>query len=95
MILHVDKVFVISTAHLEKAVAMSLPTSVLSDDEVAVPWWPSWVRREGWMFYVDFPYENAPVCLQACVNMAREAGCRWLMLDADAERVASLPAWDW
>lgn len=108
--LPIEKILVLSTSHITKEVATELDRLVAAitnlGESVAMAlhdtdWIPSWTRVEGWMFHVpkadanDSRYVNAPYCLQACVNMAREAGCDWLMLDRDGEVVPDLPTWEW
>jgi hypothetical protein len=102
MTLPIEKIIVLSTMHLTKEVAEALPVFVTNDADLSLtPWWPSWTRPEGWMFYVpprdaeDARYANAPVCIQACVNMARAVGCCWLMLDRDGTVLDGLPTWEW
>lgn len=98
----IEKVLVLSTAHLTKEVAEELPVFSTNDaDPANRPWWPAWTREEGWMFYVpprdvdDDRYKVAPVCIQACVNLARELGCCWLMFDCDGTCIDGLPTWEW
>lgn len=105
MTLPIEKILVLSTAHLEESVAKALPDAASSDDARAnqrdAMWHPTWTRPEGWMFYVpprgieDHRYDDAPHCLKACANLAREVGCVWLMFDCDAMRIDGLPTWEW
>lgn len=96
----IEQILVLSTAHIEQRVARMLPDRPIPTSR-APQWWPSWTRAEGWMFYVpprgsaDDRYAHAPMCLKACVNLARKAGCCWLMLDADGSVVDDLPTWEW
>ena len=49
----------------------------------------------GWFVYVGEPGDDFPDDLRACMEIARQRGCCWIMFDRDAEASAELPSYDW
>lgn len=38
---------------------------------------------------------NIPLELQACMTLAHQQGCDWLMFDRDVDEVPHLPTYEW
>lgn len=105
MTLEIEKMLVISTAHVSPLTAGCLPKGpedMTKSEEARMPeWWPIFAREEGWLFYVpskdadDPRYQQAPFELIQAIRLAEDQGCSWLMLDRDGSRVDQLRTWEW
>lgn len=98
----IAQMLVLSTGHLRKETADSLPETHkdVPDTVEQAHWWPSFIRNEGWMFYVpldpeDQRYIDAPEELKNIAAFAKAIGCTWVMLDQDGPIVDVLPHWEW
>lgn len=51
----------------------------------------------GWFFWVGAfdAHDGTPEDLEVIVGLARQQGCHYVMLDADADVFADLPTYDW
>ena len=49
----------------------------------------------GWFVYVGEPGDDFPADLLACITLARQRRCCWIMFDRDAPAAAELPSYDW
>ncbi len=96
----IEKMLVLSTGHISETTMKELPESYVGMTRDNQPdWWPTFARDEGWVFYI---YEDAtevwkyaPKDLVACIEFARQRGCKWLMLDCDGAQVPELPFHVW
>lgn len=92
----IGKYLDLSTAHLTPA------THGLLDD--APDHLPTVMKHPdgyGWLVYVhqddvdpEEDTENIPPDLLACLNLAREHGCGWMVFDCDADTIPGLPTYD-
>jgi hypothetical protein len=92
----IGKYLDLSTAHLTPA------TRELLDDE---PDFVTTVMKHpggyGWLVYVqqddvdpEEDAENIPPDLLACLKLAREHDCVWMLFDCDADTIPGLPTYD-
>lgn len=93
MSFEVDKVLVVSTAHISEATRDKIHEDVIEGIH-AVP------RDEyGWMIYVtDLEPEEraaAPLELVKLLDHARERDCTWLMLDCDGPTAEGFDRFNW
>ena len=104
MSLEINRMLVLSTAHVSQETADKLPRghADMVDDDFGgssdVPsWGPAFARAEGWLFYVGDAktYEDAPSDLKECVAFANSCNCVWLMFDRDGNEVPQLPTYEW
>ncbi len=50
----------------------------------------------GWFIYViERGEDDMPADLGACMELARQLRCAWIMFDRDAPEVDQLPSYDW
>lgn len=58
--------------------------------------YPAFEKSEfGWFVYVVEPDDDLPADLLACMALARDRHCCWIMFDHDAPPAAELPRYDW
>ena len=58
--------------------------------------YPAFEKSEiGWFVYVVEPDDDLPADLLACMALARDRHCCWIMFDRDAPPAAELPRYDW
>jgi hypothetical protein len=83
----IESMLVLSTGNLTEATCNRwLPTSG----------YPAFEKPEfGWFVYVGEPDDDLPVDLLACMALARDRRCCWIMFDRDAPPAAELPRYDW
>ncbi len=105
---YIDKVLTISTGHLRQSTAIMLdspnpPVEVYSypDAPGFLVYVPQSKENED-ITRANFsdqnsigPEEDIPVELLFLWDMARRSGCRWIMFDADADIIDSLPEFHW
>jgi hypothetical protein len=100
MTLEIERMLVLSTSHLTEATAKLLPciaSSMMATEDTA-PWFPTFAREEGWVFYVAGDgecYLEAPEDLMRVIRYASDHECAWLMLDRDGPKIKELPHWEW
>jgi hypothetical protein len=104
---NVERMLTISTAHVSKATAAWLNEVLETWADKKTPEIPSVSvyghGSYGWQ--INVPTEEgsweeivksaAPTDLVACMAAARNRGCYWLLLDADAEQLDDLTTYDW
>lgn len=95
MPLDVENVLVLSTAHITEDVAEQLadPESALSEG-----YFPRPNSEYGWFIPIlnaEDPMNPPPECLKRCLDLAREMGCKWLLLDRDGRRTGALKTFEW
>lgn len=89
----IEKILVLSTAHISRATAERLETNEIEgiyarqNDEYG--WFIPLVDLDE-VERAAVPYE-----LLACLNLAREHDCAWLLLDESGETVPLLDRFDW
>ena len=105
-LLEIEKLAVVSTAHVSEDTANKLPATALDlagrPDLPALPWWPAFVRDEGWLFYLygyqdefEYKYELAPKDLKDVLQYVRNSGCMWCLFDCDGTKVDGLFTYEW
>ena len=89
----IERMLVLSTAHITQQTSELLAADAMGE-LVVYP-------KNGYGFFVLVPTEESQTVsdctedLQACMALAKESGCQWLMLDRDAETIETLPTYDW
>lgn len=105
----IDKMLVLSTAHVTPGIAKALDRlcqpdvmNILSEfayrNLVIYPkGTPGTERDYGWIIYIldDANIEEAPEVIRNCIKLAKAQGCRWLMFDRDEDPIDELPTYDW
>lgn len=83
----IESMLVLSTGNLTEATCNRwLPSSD----------YPVFEKSEyGWFVYVVEPDDDLPPDLLACMTLARERHCCWIMFDRDAPAAVELPSYDW
>ncbi len=98
--MQIEKMIVISTGHLTEKVAEILDEAAMDAPPYCeLEWAPAFTRDHGWLFHVpkleDMLETDPPECLRNIFAFARAAGCDWVMLDSDGERVEGMPWHEW
>ena len=103
MTLEIDKMLVLSTAHLrEKTCNEWLPKAGTHHAVTVYPkgeyGWFIWCGDTEHGFQFEKPGADAPAVpneLLAAMAFAAEHGCNWISFDRDADQVAELVVFDW
>lgn len=87
--LEIDTMLVLSTSHLSRE------TTNLVESETAdtLTWGPSFTRDQGWIWHAN--QSVPPADLDACLKLAHDAGCVWVMFDCDGPVVEGLAVYEW
>lgn len=94
----IEKMLVLSTAHLAPEVARDIdnPSSIEAQEwREALIVYPH--GEYGWLIYIPDHGIDAdlPPSLEACIALARAHSCSWLLLDRDAAEVSNIPTYEW
>lgn len=94
--MEISKMLTMSTAHIKKSTAEWLQNEWQQCSSLAV--YKKGVY--GWFVFVsnaDVEDEtaNIPEDLVCVINAAKKAGCDWLCLDSDGEKIDDLPEFKW
>ena len=93
--LEIEKMIVISTAHIKKKTADILETAALDLDVLGSI---TVYLKEGLGYYIYFNPEHLdeiPNDLRKCIEFAVKNGCTVLCLERDGQIVDDLPEYDW
>ena len=92
--LEVSKMLTVSTAHITEDTNRLLANEPYTDGmQLSV-----FEKADfGWFIYVndDLENRNIPDDLRACLELAKENGCKWLCLDCDGDTVDELEEYEW
>jgi len=97
---------VLSTGHITKGTADALDEIVAMQasekGQLDVEDWRYWLIASRWSSYgwwvwanVEDGRDNMPADLIACLDYAREHGCRWILFDCDGPLERDLTRYDW
>ena len=92
--LEITKMLTLSTAHITEDTNRLLIIEPYTDGmQLSV-----FTKADfGWFIYVNDDLENRsiPDDLKACLELAKENGCKWLCLDCDGDTVDELEEYEW
>lgn len=86
--LEIDTMLVLSTSHLSRATI-----DLVEESADALTWGPSFTRNHGWIWHAS--QTVPPADLDTCLKLAHDAGCAWVMFDADGPVVEGLGTYEW
>ena len=88
--MEIDRMLTLSTAHICQDTAEKMENHLL-DLTIYEK------GKYGWIIYVDpeIAGKKIPQDLSSILKTAEKAGCTWLCLDCDGEKIKNLPTYEW
>lgn len=91
----------LSTAHVPQTVAAALDELFKHGPDPERADWRYWIvgcsNTYGWWIWAgqEDGLDELPADLRACVDLAKQHDCDWILFDRDTTPIDDLPTYDW